>query len=410
MKITVSEELKSRLTNASANGSVIADGILSELRKNADASDIIRGKANYFSTKRKKQDLSGYQKVKIIFTACTKDLTNPDFPDRNNPEAPWFNENRTDIDPSTFVKYFRNLPDYSEEEMVYFQNAICVNSKVSVKLHDKMSDFYDAYLGENYTGIIQFGESSLHNSCMRSEETSRNAADFYVNFAGAKIIIARDSEKNILGRAIVWENVACENSDTEITISVLDRIYFSHDFIVKIIRDYAKNTGIGFRKKQNDSSNTIGFVALNDVPELNISENDEFENRSLKIKVPASRWHKKGAPYMDTFYAVCLFENGNFYLTNEDDENCFAVCRNTNGYADLKNRICPVCGILHRSNEYLCSHCTDRYSMDTPFGKIFTGKTIKYQGNSYPNFLFRKRRPNQSLKRYLQVQKLYRES
>ena len=62
MKIIVSEELKSRLTNASSNGSIIARDILAELKKNVDVSDIIRGNANYFSTKRKKTGRFGMPK------------------------------------------------------------------------------------------------------------------------------------------------------------------------------------------------------------------------------------------------------------------------------------------------------------------------------------------------------------
>ena len=43
MKISISPEMKSRLQNAAANGSVVAEDILSELGKNRDASEIIRG-------------------------------------------------------------------------------------------------------------------------------------------------------------------------------------------------------------------------------------------------------------------------------------------------------------------------------------------------------------------------------
>ena len=407
MKTIVSEELKSRLTNTAANGSIIAKDILAELKKNADVSEIIRGSANYFSTKRRKCDFPGYQKVKIIFTACTKDLTNPNFPDRNNPEAPWFTENRTDIEPSTFIEYFRNLPDYRLEDIDYFINAISINSKVSVKLYDKMSDFYEAYLGENYSGIAQYGESSLHSSCMRSETTSRNAADFYFNFAGAKIIIARDAEKNILGRAIVWKNVVCGDDDPEITLSVLDRIYYSHDFIIKIIRNYAQSIGIALRRKHNDNSSGHVFIAMNNVSEYKIKEGNEYIDSSLKIKVPATQWHKHGATYIDTFYSICLFGDGNFYLRNDSDDDCFAICRNTNGYAGKSYEICPSCGALHGSDEVLCSDCTDKHIVKTAFGMMFFGKAIKYKGKEYPDFLFKRGKPLPNLRRHLQTEKLY---
>jgi hypothetical protein len=367
---------------------------------------MIKGNANYFSTKRKKQEACGYQKVKVIFTACTKDLTNPNFPDRNNPEAAWFPENRTDIEPSTFIGYFKNLPAYNQEDMDYFISAICVNSKVNVKLYDQMSDIYDAYLGENYTGIAQFGESSLHGSCMKSEDTSRNAADFYYNFAGAKIIIVRDSEKSILGRAIVWEKVMDENNP-DVIVSVIDRIYFSHDFIIKIIRDYAKSIGIRFRKRHNDNSSSNMFVALNDVPELQVSEGSIYENISLKVKVPATQWHKHGAPYMDTFYAICLDGDGKIYLRNCDFNTCIAKCRDTKGYAKKERSICPLCGKLHSSLETICNDCSAIVRVETQFGSLFVGKAIDYKGQKYPDFLFKRGRPIKNLILYLQIEKLY---
>ena len=52
MKLNVSNELKSRLVHAAENGSVIAKGILSEVKKNVPVEEIIRGTYNCFSTKR----------------------------------------------------------------------------------------------------------------------------------------------------------------------------------------------------------------------------------------------------------------------------------------------------------------------------------------------------------------------
>ena len=315
------------------------------------------------------------------------------------------------MEPSTFIGYFKNLPDYGHDEIDYFISAICVNSKITVKLYDQMSDFYDAYLGQNYIGVAQFGESSLHGSCMKSEETSRNAADFYCNFAGAKIIIARDAEKNILGRAIVWENVMDENFK-DVIVSVLDRIYYSHDFIVKIIRDYAQSIGIRLRKKHNDSKTGNLFVVLRDVPELNISEGLSYDCYTFKIKVPASKWHKQGAPYLDTFSTVCLFEDGHIYLTNGDynDRDCFATCRISTGYARKHCSVCPSCGLLYAPDEPLCSYCTDKHAIHTVLGKAFLGKAVKYKGKTYPDFLFKRGRPLPNLRRHLQIEKLYNEN
>ena len=74
MKLNASNELKSRLTHAAANGSVIAADILTEMKRNADVSEIIRGGYNFFSTKRKRTGGASYQKIRIVFTARRRDL------------------------------------------------------------------------------------------------------------------------------------------------------------------------------------------------------------------------------------------------------------------------------------------------------------------------------------------------
>ena len=164
MRLYASNELKSRLTHAAANGSVIAADILSELKKNRPAQEIIRGSYSFLSTKRKWTDCGSFRKIRIVFTAFNKDPEHPNFPDRNNPQAPWFPENRTDLEPSTFIEQFKNLREYTSCEISYFRSAITLDSKVSVRLHTGMNDFLDAYQESNYSSITDGDTSTLHNT------------------------------------------------------------------------------------------------------------------------------------------------------------------------------------------------------------------------------------------------------
>ena len=129
MRLYASNELKSRLTHAAANGSVIAADILSELKKNRPAQEIIRGSYSFLSTKRKWTDCGSFRKIRIVFTAFNKDPEHPNFPDRNNPQAPWFPENRTDLEPSTFIEQFKNLREYTSCEISYFRSAITLDNE-----------------------------------------------------------------------------------------------------------------------------------------------------------------------------------------------------------------------------------------------------------------------------------------
>jgi hypothetical protein len=409
MKLQVTAELRSRLTHAAENGSDIARDILTEIKSNRYASEIVRGTSNFFGTKRKRNAQSEYSQIKIVFTACTKDVTNANFPDRNNPQAPWYPENRADLDPGTFVKSFKNLGDYDDEEIQYFANAICVDSKVSVRLCTKMSDIHDAYLGTNYSSIAQYGHSSLHNSCMRSDDTARNAADFYYNFAGAQIIVAKDAANNIMGRAIVWQNAIHDTIDGHITVSILDRVYFTHDFVRDMIYDYAQSIGIQLRKLSNDNNSATYFAFLNLVPGIEVCDrHGQANGLHFYIRVPASKWHKHGAPYMDTFCYLAMQYNGSIILSNKTVSGYFAELRSTSAVAYRNNSICPVCNTIHKGESGpLCNECRKTMMQQTAFGEVILGGTAEYKGVTYPSRLLKKGRPTSALNLYLQVEKLY---
>nr|WP_303917971.1 hypothetical protein [Bacteroides intestinalis] len=407
MKLNVSNEFKIRLSNAAANGSVIAEDILAELKKNPDVREIIRGSYNYFSTKRKRTRHENFSKIRIVFTACSKDLTHPNFPDRNNPQAPWFPENRADIEPSTLVNIFKNLRDYTSKELEYFGSALCTESKVTVKIYSRMQDFMDAYLFENYSPVTDTDESTLHNSCMRYEDRARNAADFYTNFAGAKILIAKDEGGNILGRAIVWDKAKWKKEDgSEQGISLLDRIYTSHTFVLDLLREQARSLGINFRKRYNDFSHPTDCIVLNP-PEDTELITDAALCAQLKVEVPASKWHKKGTPYLDTFYSVFLV-NGKLELCNYENSNRIASCRGVGGYADKIRKVCPGCGKIHNTSETVfCNECYSGLYTSTIFGTVLKGSAVQYKGKTYPSVLFKKGRPIAPFRQYLQIEKLY---
>lgn len=407
MKTIVNDELKARLNFASINGSVIATDILEILRQNKDVTEVIRGTANYFNSKRVKNNAGEYTKMKIILSACTKDLNNENFPDRQNPKAPWFEENRTNLEPSTFIGYFKDLPDYSDEDIEYFGNAICVSSKVEIKMYDKMNDFIDAYISDNYVPFAQYGDNStLHSSCMRHPHLVYRLGDFYSNFAGASILVARDSENNVLGRAIVWKKATGVFDGEEKEVSVLDRVYYSHSFVMKLMLQHAQRNGINLRKTINDYSHKIQFTVLNPIEGIDMKVGDKIDH-TLNICVPASKWHKKGTPYLDTFCYVNITENGKVRLSNQTTERCVATCQCTSGVANQYGHICPSCGCVHNGDEDLCTTCRKKLTVKTIFGNMLMDKVKSYNDVKYPASFFEKGKPSAHLELNLQIAKLF---
>ena len=270
-----------------------------------------------------------------------------------------------------------------------------------------MNDFMEAYLESNYSPISDGSESSLHNSCMRYEDKARNAADFYANFAGAKILVARDDSSNVVGRAIVWNEITLWKSiNTPIAASLLDRIYSSHAFVIELIRKQAQEAGILLRRRYNDYTHTTDFTVLNPIEGQEWAVGDNIQV-SLTVKVPACRWHKKGVPYLDTFYSLHLTE-GNLELRNTEGDTSIASCRSTEGCANRRKYVCPKCGKIHPFPDMaFCKNCQDMFYISTVFGKVLKGTSVEYKGKKYPSFLFKKGRPVPEFRRYLQIEKLF---
>jgi hypothetical protein len=75
--------------------------------------------------------------------------------------------------------------------------------KLELRLIDG-DDIYDAYDADNYSTILG-KDSNLWGSCMRHEECRDWLSIYADNKEVCQLLIAEDSEKKILGRAIVWK-------------------------------------------------------------------------------------------------------------------------------------------------------------------------------------------------------------
>lgn len=368
MKLNVSNELKSRLVHAAENGSVIAKDILSEVKRT------YRWKRSYaVPITASPPSASGRKRARSRNPDRVHGLQQgsgpSQFPGPEQPAGTLVPGESYSSGTLHVVELFKNLPKYSPDEINYFCSALSLDSKVTVRLHESMNDFMEAYLESNYSPIADSDTSSLHSSCMRYEDKARNAADFYTNFAGAKILVARDESNNILGRAVVWNEVTLWKSiNTPIAASLLDRIYFSHAFVAELIRKQAQEAGILLRRRYNDYTHTTDFTVLNPIEGQEWAVGDNIQV-SLTVKVPACRWHKKGVPYLDTFYSLHLTE-GNLELRNTEGDTSIASCRSTEGCANRRKYVCPKCGKIHPFPDMaFCKNCQDMFYISTVFGK-----------------------------------------
>lgn len=422
MKAKVSSDLLGRIKCAKENGSIIATELLEAIKASRDMSEETDKTVNYFDSKRIVNNYDARKAIRVVVTCCRKDVTNPRFPDYGNPQAPYFPENRDSVSLKDFACYFKNIREkdaagaYTDADWQYFDGAARIGQKVTLRIGTTMSDFIKAYDSSNYIGLCQSDQSTLHGSCMRYEEQSRNAADFYNNFAGAKILIAEAADGSVCGRALVWEDIEVLGAKEH--ISYLDRVYTAFDsFILPMMYSFAKEHGITMRKKYNDYSHKTQWLFMSDC-ELHYADNPEqtfltysagdTADLTIAKKVPSIKLHKQGAPYVDTL-SYLYYKDGEFHLANSNGAGgigrVVATLTSTYGYGEYARYICPSCGKTH-GNRGFCGDCADGRFKDTPFGSIMVGKTKQYKKTIVPADLMDGNKPKKFFQAFITLERI----
>ena len=427
MKPIITNDLKKRIMYASENGSVIAKDLLEAIKKCKDLKNETDKTVNYFDSKRKVHSVGdGRKAITIYVTCCRKDLTNKNLPDYGNPQAPYFPENRQEITIKDFANLFKSIREttYADTDWRYFDSAIRVQSKIKMIISDKMQDFILAYDESNYINIQESDTSTLHGSCMRYEEKARNAGDFYANFAGAKIMYGTTEQGEVVCRAILWDNMTTYISEDK--ISFMDRIYTAFDgFLIDMMIKEATEKGYFLKKRYNDYSHKIDFVAIAD--NKNFTYNDTCadqptvgieKGKTLTMKVwkevPDKKLHKQGAPYCDTMtYLMYDEQDKKMYLCNREslqDGNknykLLASFEMTSGYGQRHKYICANCGKIIDSYNDFCYDCMNEIFEETEFGKTIKTKTVKYKNKIYPAVMIKNNKPKTELRTYMTLKRI----
>jgi hypothetical protein len=396
MKLIITEALKNRLRVATSNGSKIAKDILHEIG-NSGSTKILRGNFNNFNLKsyykRHGDNGSGgdITSTRIVITCCNKSINNPNFPDYKNPNAAWLPRNRTEISLASFMDCFINLPKYENTDVAFFNNVFTINKKITIRKLSKHVGFLTAYGAENYARSVQGTDLTLWNSCMRNSPACDIAADFYGNLCKAKILVAQDPDGNVYGRAILWENLETKKYGK---VSLLDRIYFTHDCIAEMMLDYAKKTGVTFRKNHNTYDSQLEVKNLNHP----LLEFGEVVSVKFQRRLQFSKWYNFGIPYMDTLDHITVINN-RLYLTNYRSKKSVVQVKNTGGYAQAYKRICPICGAVVEDGIF-CHTCEARNSRITEFGRIWNSNLVSYMNASVPALCFKNGAPRKALRNW----------
>lgn len=424
MKAIISNDLKKRVECAAANGSVIAQDLLVAIKNCRDIKQETDKCINYFDSKRKVSNMGdGRKTIRVVVTCCRKDVTNRNFPDYGNPQAPYFPENRSDITVHDFALVFKAIREkdadngYEDTDWTYFDSAMRLASKVTFRVGVTMADFIKAYDASNYIGLSESDQSSLHGSCMRYEDKARNAADYYVNFAGAKILIGETAEGEVVSRAVLWEGMNVNGYMEK--INFIDRTYTAFDgFLLTAMRREAIRLGYVWRKTCNDYCSKRRFTPMVDVNLTCESDNETYhfetgeDSRMTVFKlVPAQKLHKRGCPYCDTM-SFLYYDSEIFQMTicnNEDAEGLgvyVAGLSDTDAYGSQRGYICPVCGKWHTDGQDICNNCRAEHYENTLFGGAWKCKTVTYRGKSVPSVMLKGGKPTKAFNAYITLKRI----
>lgn len=392
-KLDITPEGRERLVAASVNGSTVAAGLLGDLKK-PRAEILSSATTDHVRTKRcVNRHGDGYSSLVLKFGYCMKDFSNELNPDHGNPDAADRPSNLVWTTPSQFALLFKNH-HFTNTELDYFNSAVKETSKVTIRIGTKFKDFEYAYNGANYSVFCET-DATLQNSCMRYDNVAEVAADFYKNFCGCRIMIATNARHEVVGRAVIWDGVDLYDNDNgrriSTNVSFLDRKYYSYFFVKKMMIEYAYDHGIDLIKTHDDINSPHEVTPTHTFDGLT---KGDVEYVCMRKDVPHVRWHKHGAPYVDTMSNIMVSSDKKLYLSNYESGICsdmrLAECRHTDGTARSCCKVCPCCGRTFQYSEsggvnmWLCNDCFRKFYIKTPFGNAYKGKLIKYKGFLLP--------------------------
>lgn len=206
----------------------------------------------------------------------------------------WTIKYRNSIKNGRFIN--KIAPFYSQQSIEKWVNLFKSEYKntlrgIKIEVVDG-DDIIKYYSGRYYSS----GNGPLNKSCMRHDSCSNFMKIYSSNSKKIKMVILRDNEGLISGRALLWK---LDEPDGRY---LMDRIYVKEDSDAIIFIKYAESNG--WLYKTNQSFDCV------DVMNGNKSE-------YIKMKVYLNSKPYSPYPYIDTLQYYNFKEN---YLTNDNDE------------------------------------------------------------------------------------------
>lgn len=162
------------------------------------------------------------------------------------------------------------------------------------------------YNYKNYTRFVN-EETPLGKSCLRYEESAKFLEMYLKNSDKINMLILKDDQDKLRGRAIVW------NLDLPEGRTYMDRIYTVNDFDVELFKDYAKRNGWFYKDRQ-----TFGWNNCI----IDSRDGSKHTAKTLTLQVELTDKKMRYYPYLDTLSVynrkTGILNNRGEYLRTEN--------------------------------------------------------------------------------------------
>ena len=204
---------------------------------------------------------------------------------------------------------------YSSKEVEEFVNNFKNLNKPAENKFELVSgeDIRKYYLFSNY--VEEKGD--LGNSCMRYTRCQSYLNIYVENPEIVRLLIYKDENDKILGRALIWKLNAYNDLDNKAPY-FMDRVYTIDDATKKLFQDFAEKEKWAWRTSSTyHRSQDITF--------------DGVEHDSISLEIQLDKWKFNQYPYMDTFKRL---DPSDGILYNDENEKDWTLTSTDGDYED----------------------------------------------------------------------------
>lgn len=205
--------------------------------------------------------------------------------------------NRIMIAPPKLIRLLNRLGGYWTEKINDAELEIAIHQIMTLWNNDNiLEDYTFERTAEVVAGYEEASKSYDLRSCMVTGHDEVAGQLRFYEHIGAELLIVRDNEGDMVGRAIVWDDVI---HDGEVKVFV-DRVYPNNSTVSEAVREYARRQG--WLTRPNDNAENSRFDdALNNMYRVVRHNMDHYDGRMM--------------PWGDTFKVACNIRIEGVYHT-----------------------------------------------------------------------------------------------